>query len=274
MSAYINNDIWANQMMENSESEEQLAFSGQLEPLVGFEGAEAQLFAGIQQPEGPWTQGQGSTQGISMDMPVGIGLGYDHSLGMNMDMMLNSNRGPTATYLPAYGADVPGLGRDYGTHELQDMGLYGMNSPGYVDPIESLMPDHGMFTYQGPFTHDSVPAPFPGSFALPVTNMNTSMFALPNPTFPVQVQAQVPVQVIQVQGRRACHQASCTKTFKRDSDRRRHEVVVHGVNRPLQLHLCHVPGCIRSVGAGYSRHDKLVEHLWKKHANLGFARRA
>jgi len=63
----------------------------------------------------------------------------------------------------------------------------------------------------------------------------------------------------------------CTRTFKRDSDRIRHESSNHGVNRAL--HLCPVLGCPRSQGGGYSRADKVTEHLWKQHANLGYTKR-
>jgi hypothetical protein len=38
-------------------------------------------------------------------------------------------------------------------------------------------------------------------------------------------------------------------------------------------HFCHVQGCPKSNGAGYKRKDKLTEHLWKKHADLGFVKR-
>jgi hypothetical protein len=68
-----------------------------------------------------------------------------------------------------------------------------------------------------------------------------------------------------------CSQMGCAITFKRDSDRIRHEGCVHSLSR--RVHLCHVLGCSKSQGAGYTRRDKLVEHLWKKHANLGFVKR-
>jgi hypothetical protein len=68
-----------------------------------------------------------------------------------------------------------------------------------------------------------------------------------------------------------CSQMGCAVTFKRDSDRIRHEGSVHSPNR--RVHLYSVLGCSTSQGAGYTRRDKLVEHLWKKHANLGFVKR-
>jgi hypothetical protein len=32
-------------------------------------------------------------------------------------------------------------------------------------------------------------------------------------------------------------------------------------------------GCNKSEGVGYTRKDKLTEHLWKKHGNLGYVKR-
>lgn len=68
-----------------------------------------------------------------------------------------------------------------------------------------------------------------------------------------------------------CTQFPCPMSFKRHADRIRHEATIHGVNQGL--HLCHVPGCPKTQGRGYSRADKLTEHMWKKHANLGYVKR-
>jgi hypothetical protein len=68
-----------------------------------------------------------------------------------------------------------------------------------------------------------------------------------------------------------CHQFGCFATFKRDPDRIRHEAAVHGINKAT--YLCHVVGCNKSQGVGYTRKDKLTEHLWKKHGNLGYVKR-
>ncbi|PMD30069.1 hypothetical protein L207DRAFT_520459 [Hyaloscypha variabilis F] len=69
-----------------------------------------------------------------------------------------------------------------------------------------------------------------------------------------------------------CTQSPCPITFKRDTDRIRHEAAVHGINKATYLY--HVVGCDKSHGVGYTRKDKLTEHLWKKHADLGFVKRA
>ncbi|KAH8772418.1 hypothetical protein F5882DRAFT_520814 [Hyaloscypha sp. PMI_1271] len=65
-----------------------------------------------------------------------------------------------------------------------------------------------------------------------------------------------------------CTHPPCTKTFKRDYECIRHENSLH-VNTQ-GAHLCPITGCSRSQGKGYSRPDKVTEHLWKKHANLGY----
>jgi hypothetical protein len=56
----------------------------------------------------------------------------------------------------------------------------------------------------------------------------------------------------------------CTRTFGRASDLTRHMKSVHDVG-PRVLHLCTVPGCPQSYGAGLSRKDKLLEHMRKVH---------
>jgi len=63
----------------------------------------------------------------------------------------------------------------------------------------------------------------------------------------------------------------CNKTFKRNYERVRHERSAHGINQAL--HLCPIMGCPKSHGVGYSRADKVKEHLWKQHANLGYTKR-
>ena len=65
-----------------------------------------------------------------------------------------------------------------------------------------------------------------------------------------------------------CSHTTCSKVFTRDADRLRHESQVHR-NQP-GLHICPIIGCPKGQGKGYSRADKVVEHLWKKHGDLGF----
>ncbi|KAH6680897.1 hypothetical protein B0J14DRAFT_649273 [Halenospora varia] len=61
----------------------------------------------------------------------------------------------------------------------------------------------------------------------------------------------------------------CNNTYKRDKDRKRHEKEKHRANGP---HFCQVHGCSNAIH-GYARKDKLTEHLWKAHADLGFTKR-
>jgi hypothetical protein len=83
---------------------------------------------------------------------------------------------------------------------------------------------------------------------------------------PLAIAAQAPVLI-------QCTALGCSATFKREPDRLRHEAAVHGINQLLQLYLCPVIGCSKSQGSGYTRKDKLTEHLWKKHGNLGYVKR-
>jgi hypothetical protein len=72
----------------------------------------------------------------------------------------------------------------------------------------------------------------------------------------------------QPNARISCTNPACTQTFKRHFERIRHEASVHRINR--QRHLCPIDGCSKSHGRGYTRSDKVTEHLWKKHGNLGY----
>ena len=65
-------------------------------------------------------------------------------------------------------------------------------------------------------------------------------------------------------------QHGCNRTFVRPSDLDRHNSSVHGINRGT--HLCPINGCTKSQGRGYSRGDKLKEHMWKQHAAQGYTK--
>jgi hypothetical protein len=102
-------------------------------------------------------------------------------------------------------------------------------------------------------------------------------FYNPTPHLDEPIQSNIPPSAGQAPqqtptGAIMCTQSPCSVTFKRDADRIRHERAVHRVNQET-LHLCAVPGCPKGQGAGYSRADKLTEHMWKKHGNLGFVKR-
>lgn len=100
---------------------------------------------------------------------------------------------------------------------------------------------------------------------MPIFDQPAQIMPSPFSLTPIMLQQQTPMGAI------PCMQYGCTVTFKRVTDLVRHEAAVHGINKGV--HLCHVAGCNKSQGVGYTRKDKLTEHLWKKHANLGFVKR-
>jgi hypothetical protein len=70
-----------------------------------------------------------------------------------------------------------------------------------------------------------------------------------------------------------CRVVGCGRSFTRNGDLVRHDTTVH--RRMVQgqhYHLCPVNGCPKAAGRGYSRPDKVTEHLWKKHADLGYTK--
>jgi hypothetical protein len=71
-------------------------------------------------------------------------------------------------------------------------------------------------------------------------------------------------------GRYLCNVPGCESTFTRIGDRNRHVKSKHNKT----LHFCLIPGCKKSFeegGKGYTRQDKLQEHMQKKHAALAEA---
>jgi hypothetical protein len=99
--------------------------------------------------------------------------------------------------------------------------------------------------------------------------------AFPNPSGSVVIQ-QAPLglppapQQPPPPRRFPCAQPGCSKSFKRDYERTRHQNT-HSDRQGL--HLCPVPGCPKSYGGGFSRADKVTGHLWQKHADLGYTKR-
>jgi hypothetical protein len=66
--------------------------------------------------------------------------------------------------------------------------------------------------------------------------------------------------------RHHCPWAGCASNFRRAADRDRHFVTIHG--KPVK-HFCPVAGCSRGCGLwrGYSREDKVKEHVKKVHVS-------
>lgn len=106
-----------------------------------------------------------------------------------------------------------------------------------------------------------------GNIDLPFPNDGNHAPSLAQPAQTIQA-AVAPAQQ---QNLVLCTQFPCPMSFKRHADRIRHEATVHGVNQVL--HLCRIPGCSKGQGRGYSRADKLTEHMWKKHGNMGYVKR-
>jgi hypothetical protein len=79
--------------------------------------------------------------------------------------------------------------------------------------------------------------------------------------------------------RHSCTWRGCNSSFSRKADRDRHITTKH---RNVRYHHCRVAGCPKSCGSnalrawkGYSRIDKLQEHMRKKHAGSdGFSTNA
>jgi len=72
--------------------------------------------------------------------------------------------------------------------------------------------------------------------------------------------------------RHPCTWQGCNATFSRKADRERHIATKH---RHVRYYHCRVAGCPKSRGSnalrawkGYSRIDKLQEHMRKKHADV------
>ncbi|PMD41694.1 hypothetical protein L207DRAFT_528299 [Hyaloscypha variabilis F] len=127
------------------------------------------------------------------------------------------------------------------------------------------------FPGQASFSDEYLPNAYQ-SMQYPTPDLHGSL-VLPNSTLPTvsasPMQDALPStdQYPSIQ----CTQPTCTATFKREADRIRHHAAVHGTNHGL--HLCSIPGCVKAQGRGYSRADKVTEHLWKKHGDLGYVKR-
>ena len=122
-------------------------------------------------------------------------------------------------------------------------------------------------SFQTPFTLNPPLSTLDWNVAFPFLGLNTSAAQVARPFQVMQTTAAPIQQRVSI----LCTQFGCFVTFKRDTDRLRHEAAVHGINQ--RLHLCPVLGCPKSQGKAYSRVDKLTEHMWKKHGNLGFVKR-
>ena len=150
-----------------------------------------------------------------------------------------------------------------------------LNSPGLIvdnAPHTSAFdvgPAHNTPSHSE-YSNQSIP-----SMHVPVSDQQPGLMQNTNDSFlarQIPDTANVPLQP-QQKARVACRMLGCVQTFRRDPDRNRHELAYHGINQTFNLHVCPVAGCPKSQGRGYTRKDKLTEHLWRKHGNLGYAKR-
>jgi hypothetical protein len=113
---------------------------------------------------------------------------------------------------------------------------------------------------------------FDDAFNAPEFQANPGMLGISGPVPPIQSTAPA-LQPPSAHARIPCSILGCLVSFNRDGDRIRHEASVHGLNQVFQLYLCPIFTCPKSQGAGYTRKDKLTEHMWKKHSGLGYVKR-
>jgi len=132
---------------------------------------------------------------------------------------------------------------------------------------QSLIPSYDPWDFQVNSTF-SVPE-FASSFAFN-ENHQVGTFMPVQPVDigfqPLPVTGLLPDPVLYTQAH-IC--AFCNRSFKRPSDLVRHGNTVH-LN--MKGHLCPIAGCSKSGGRGYSRADKVTEHLWRKHGDLGYTK--
>jgi hypothetical protein len=121
---------------------------------------------------------------------------------------------------------------------------------------------------------------FDDGFNVPNFQVNPRMLGISGPTPPIQgtgpalqLPPTVAATAATAHGRIPCSILGCSVAFNREGDRIRHEASVHGLNQVFQLYLCPIAGCPKSWGAGYTRKDKLTEHMWKKHGDLGYVKK-
>ncbi|PVH67862.1 hypothetical protein DL98DRAFT_662444 [Cadophora sp. DSE1049] len=189
------------------------------------------------QVQEPWNLGGD----IGLGSSLGMG-GMDVELGMGMDMDIGFDTFPASPFSPTH--DLSGQGQyiNYGHQGFQALDMSSMSRN-----------DLG--------SHYQASPTLPGYLLNPIY-----------PTMPMVVPAAIiAAPTSTTQGQFVCTFPNCITTFTRNTDRIRHESSVHGLNRPL--YLCPIQRCNKSIGPGYTRKDKLTEHLWKKHPNLGFFRR-
>lgn len=168
------------------------------------------------------------------------------------NLIAGSNNMSTAAFTEPYITDDFGMGM---SSTLPDPATNSMNN-------NNINPE----LYFG--NTQPVRGPGPANSFIPSTNtiqVTSSSLSLPGPA------AHPPPHAHQTARDRPfrCNVAGCNKRFKRQFELTRHANTHRGATG---IHLCPIFGCSKSYGSGYSRPDKVTEHLWKKHANLGYTK--
>lgn len=139
---------------------------------------------------------------------------------------------------------VPTRNGDYATQAQQNYLSNGNFEPGMINTtaVVSVPAWDGGYTTQAQQNHSN------DNFVLGV--MNTATVTPPSilgyDPLHNHVSASVPAIVTDLFD---CTQPGCQASFRRDSDRIRHEASKHGING--SLHFCQIPGCPKSQGVGY-----------------------
>ncbi|TVY14171.1 hypothetical protein LARI1_G008616 [Lachnellula arida] len=267
-------DDWANQMDFTP------AFSQPAGPKLGFEGAEtgASSFGPDTYGLPPYAPGTllpyppYQVSGHPNDFPSNETAGLDcPSIVGDVPSLNVSNFGGYGTLnSPVYGGfEVPGMASSVMATSSWDLqtGPNTSSDPFVLDnPMHPNAFNQGMVYPPMPFlTGQDIYIYNPASVD---TNPFLDLDIAP-PIAPGTV-AQPSSQPSNTQPVVQCTQPGCPATFRRHYERSRHEATANGVKQGV--HLCPVAGCSKSQGAGYSRADKVKEHLWKKHAGLGYTK--
>ncbi|KAG4416536.1 hypothetical protein IFR04_010330 [Cadophora malorum] len=264
MSGYVNHQNWINQMVDGDEVP---ALSDPINPHVGFEGAEAgqrlrNTTLGLN--DRPLVNTSRRINASPANIPP-----VNTSTNDGFPTWVNQELGPDPLATAPDGHLAPFFAGTFSVNALVNKDVSPLVNPGLGTDFANDVPEDAWIAPTMGISSVALndagcyfqALPIQGFLQQPASPLGAIMPVVPAPDF-----AAPPTQ-----GPFACTQLNCFSTFIPDKDRARHESSVHGIGPPL--YLCQVPGCIKSIGAGYTRKDKLTEHMWKKHGNLGHVKR-
>jgi hypothetical protein len=208
------------------------------------------------------------------DFPNQDPIGFDHWDGFQADTVSTSlNFGSTQLQNAIGFTDSGYSGRSMGKETTMYQAR--MTNPMYI-PTDAPA---GFYDIPHPSMMDLNPQhPYGLMAQIPIAsvtaNFNFGEASASTTNTPMPIAAPMPqapvTQTVPTPGTMPC--TWCPMTFKRKHERDRHAASVHGINH--KVYLCHVNGCPKNRGTPFSRQDKLTEHMWKKHRNLGYGKRA